>query len=404
MRFATAFTTHSDAGRAIAHLREQLVAHPFETEPQLALVFFSPNFAGESEKIANAVREATLVEHIIGCTGGGIIGPSQEIEGRSAISVMVAALPQVQVQTFRLLQHDVEESSGPAFWHYQLDVEPKSEPNFIILADPFTIQAIELVRELGEAYPKRPVIGGLASGAREPGHNRLVLDDEIFDEGGVGVALCGNIQLHAVVSQGCRPIGQPLVVTRSERNVIFEIGGQPPLTVLQNILPTLPPRDQQLAKTALFLGRVINEYQEEFSRGDFLIRNLVGYDPQSGALAVGDYIQTGQTVQFQVRDGTTADEDLRHMLGAVAHKTKFHPPKAALLFSCLGRGKGMYGVPNHDVMTIRDAFGPLPLTGFFCNGEIGPIGDKTFVHGFTSVIGLLTEKQPLPQDFLKPSA
>jgi len=185
-----------------------------------------------------------------------------------------------------------------------------------------------------------------------------------------------------------------LTVTRADKNLIFELGGRPPGTVLQEMLPQLPQTDQQLARTALFLGRVINEYKEEFGRGDFLIRQLIGLDQNSGALAVGDWMRTGQTVQFQVRDGESAHAELKQLL--IKEKELLGPnePEGAVLFSCLGRGEGMYGVRNHDINTLHEVVGAVPTAGFFCNGEIGPVGNRTFVHGFTSVIGLFTEAGP----------
>jgi small ligand-binding sensory domain FIST len=252
--------------------------------------------------------------------------------------------------------------------------------------------ATRLVQELSEAYPGAPLIGGLASGAHKPGENRLFLDGEIYDEGAVGVALSGPVVLRSIVSQGCKPIGEPLVITRAEKNIIFEVAGQPPMQVLQELLPKLPARDQRLARHALFIGRVINEYQEEFGRGDFLIRNLIGTDPKSGALAIGDWIRTGQTVQFQIRDGQTAHEDLKAMLEKQRGASPAEPPRGVVLFSCLGRGENMYGAPDHDISAIHEHLGAVPTAGFFCNGEIGPVGERAFVHGFTSVIGLFGER------------
>jgi small ligand-binding sensory domain FIST len=207
----------------------------------------------------------------------------------------------------------------------------------------------------------------------------------------VGIGLTGRVALRTVVSQGCRPIGEPLTVTRAEKNIVFELAGRPPMKILQEMLPQLPTRDRDLARSALFLGRVVNEYQEEFSRGDFLIRNLLGSDPQSGALAVGDLMRTGQTVQFQVRDAQTADEDLHHLLAKERSDLARKQPHGALLFSCLGRGERMYGTADHDIRVVQEHVGPVPTAGFFCNGEIGPIGNRAFIHGFTSVIGLFTE-------------
>jgi small ligand-binding sensory domain FIST len=262
-----------------------------------------------------------------------------------------------------------------------------------LLVDPFSISSIPLVHELSEAFPGQPIVGGLASGGRQAGESRLVLDDQTFDDGAVGLALTGPVKLVPLVSQGCRPIGEPLVITRAEKNMVYEVAGQPPIRVLHKLLPQLSPDDQKLAQTALFLGRVVNEYQEEYGRGDFLIRNLIGQDPSTGALAVGDLVRTGQTVQFQVRDGRTADEDLKALL---AQKENGPRPSGALLFSCLGRGEGMYGTPHHDIHALREALGPVPIAGFFCNGEIGPVGNCAYVHGFTSVIALFHEPTPLP--------
>ena len=357
----------------------------------MALVFAHPRYIPQIDDVLGGVRGAVGARHLVGCTGSGIIGGQQEIEHRPAVSVLVGRMPEVEITPFRVTQHDIEESTGAGFWHYQLEVESTENANLILLADPFSIQAVQLVQALGEAYPGAPFVGGLASGGQQPGDNRLFLDDEVFSDGAVGIALAGKVALRAVVSQGCRPIGQPFTVTRAEKNIIFELGGRPPLAVLQEMLPSLPQDEQQLARTALFLGRVINEYKEDFGRGDFLIRNLVGHDPKSGALAVGDWMRTGQTVQFQVRDGQCADEDLRHMLARQQQHFKETPPAGALLFSCLGRGEGMYGEPSHDIKTLQQIVGPVATAGFFCNGEIGPIGERAFVHGFTSVIGLLTE-------------
>jgi small ligand-binding sensory domain FIST len=326
---------------------------------------------------------------LVGCTGHGIIGDRQECEEQPAVSVLAGQLPGIEVDLFHITADDLEEANGPAFWHFQLDVTPDLEPNFLVFLEPFSSNATAWVEALGEAYPGAPVLGGLASGGRQPGECRLFLDDAVLDEGAVGVAFSGPVELRTLVSQGCRPIGEPMTITRAERNVIFELGGQPPLAVLNRMLPSLPAEDQKLARTALFLGRVINEYQEDFARGDFLIRNLIGHDPQSGALAVGDLVRTGQTVQFQVRDAGSAAEDLATLLA----RQPSAGVRGAVLVSCLGRGAGMYGEPNHDIGVLQQTLGPLPVAGFFANGEIGPVGTKPFVHGFTSVIGMFVEPE-----------
>jgi len=388
VRFISALTTKADWLAAVEDLRRQLRGL---AAADLVALFVHPQFLPDAESVAAAVRRMTGAKHLVGCTGAGILGCGREVEGAPAIAVLAGELPGVAITATHLTDEELAEARGAGYWHFQLAVEPQANPAFLLLADPFSISVTDLVRELGEAYPGAPVVGGLASGAQEPGGHRLFLDGEIFAAGAVCVGLTGRIVVRAVVAPGCRPIGQPLTITRATKNIIFEMGGQPPWVVLQELLPTLPARDQQLARTALLLGRVANEYQEEFHRGDFLVRNLLGHDPQSGAMAVGDVVRTGQTVQFQVRDGQMADQDLQALLAAQRNGLARQPARGAVVFSCLGRGQGMFGEAGHEVRTIERELGPLPLAGFFGNGEIGPVGDRPFVHGFTSVIGLFCE-------------
>jgi small ligand-binding sensory domain FIST len=393
MKFAAALTTKKDILDATQDLTRQVRSVLGAEKTDLALLFVHPEFLPRMTDLYEPLRAAIGARHWIGCSGAGIIGGSREVEHEPAVSLLVAQMPEVQIVPFAITQHELEESNGPAFWHFQLEVAPADNPNILLFADPFSVQSAQLVGALGEAYPGMPVAGGLASGGQQAGDCRLFLDEQILDEGAVGVALTGRVALRTIVSQGCRPIGQPLTVTRAEKNILFELAGRPPLEVLQELLPKLPDSDQQLARRALFLGRVVNEYQEEFGRGDFLIRNLIGHDPQSGAVAVGDFLRTGQTVQFQVRDGQSAAEDLASLLAREAKRDQPRP-RGAVLFSCLGRGEGMYGAPNHDINALHQMIGPVATAGFFCNGEIGPIGEKPFVHGFTSVIGLFAEPEP----------
>ena len=391
MKFASAITTKTDWTEAIEDLTRQIRPRLSGQPVDLALLFAHPEYAPQINDLLGAMRQGLGVRHLVGCTGLGTIGVEREIENRPALSLLAAELPGVEVKPFRLTEAELEESSGPTYWHFQLEIAPADNPNLLLFVDPFTIQTVALVQQLTEAYPGAPLLGGLASGAQEPGEHRLFLDGEVLEEGAVGVSLSGNIRLQTIVSQGCRPIGQPFTITRAERNIVFELGGRPALAVLQELLPQLPQSDQRLARQAVFLGRVVNEYKEDFGRGDFLIRNLLGHDPQSGALAVGDRMRTGQTVQFQVRDGRSADEDLRFLLEQQKRWLSSRVPRGIVLFSCLGRGEGMYGAPDHDIKTLHEYLGHVPTAGFFCNGEIGPVGERAFVHGFTSVVGVFVE-------------
>lgn len=391
MKFASALSIQTDWTEVAPELCQQVRAELGEAEIHLGLLFVHMGFVTHIRALADAVRKELGIELLVGCTGAGVVGVDREIERRESVSLLVAHMPDVDVNGFYVTDDDLEQSGGPSYWHYKLGLGPEPKRNLVVLGEPFSISAIRLVNELTAAYPDAPLLGGLVSGGQNRGEHILVMNDQTYREGAVGLVFSGNVMLHAAVSMGCRPIGQPLIITRAEKNVIFEMGGRPPIHVLHDMLPTLSERDRQLAKTSLVLGRVINEYQEEYAQGDFLIRNLINGDEQSGALAVGDYVHTGQTVQFQVRDGQTAHEDLRHVLAAVKQRLSDKPVRGALLFSCLGRGQSMYGATSHDVRLLRKFFPGLPAAGFFCNGEIGPVGDRSYVHGFTSVMGLFTQ-------------
>jgi small ligand-binding sensory domain FIST len=261
-----------------------------------------------------------------------------------------------------------------------------------MLGEPFTFPAEQLLERMNEDRPGVPILGGMASAGHEPGENRLVRGRETFAEGAVAALVHGPIRMQAVVSQGCRPIGKPFVVTKAERNVIYELGGRPALLQLKELFDTLPTREQMLVQRHLHVGRVVSEYRERFEQGDFLVRNVIGIDPSAGAIAIGDYIRPGQTVQFHVRDQAAADGELKQML-ADARKSSDEPAAAALLFSCNGRGTNMFSEPHHDAEVIYRARGDIPLAGFFAQGEFGPVGEQNFVHGFTASVALFRKSK-----------
>jgi small ligand-binding sensory domain FIST len=270
-------------------------------------------------------------------------------------------------------------------------VDADSEKStLLMLGDPFSVPTDLLLQRVNEDHPGLRVVGGMASGIHAAGECRLLLGDAIHREGAAGVLLQGPIGLRPVVSQGCRPIGRPFVVTKGEENVILQLGGRPPLAILQELWQSLDDQEKKLFQQGLHVGRVINEYQGDFQRGDFLIRNVIGLDRTTGALAITDRVRVGQTLQFQVRDAATADEDL-HALLQLDISAHAKPPAGALLFSCNGRGKRLFGVPDHDAATLRAEAGDIPVAGFFAQGELGPVGGQNFIHGFTASVALFEE-------------
>jgi small ligand-binding sensory domain FIST len=387
MKIANALTTQTNWEAAAADLSRQAGDGPWDS----VWVFAHSSYREQLDDILESLHVGLRARQLTGCTAAGIIGAGHEMERQPAIALLAAELPGTELKAFHVDADELDEATGPAYWHFLLATKPEQQPSLLVLADPFTIPTPKLVQSLTEAYPGAVIAGGLSSGGTQPGECRVFLDGRQADGGAVVLVLTGHVALRAVVSTGCKPVGEPLTITRADRNIIFELGGRPPLAVLQEFFPQLPPSDQQLVQKALVLGRVVNEYKDEYAPEDFVIRNLLQFDQQSGAVAVGDFMRTGQTVQFQVRDGQRADADLRLRLAQTQRTMGAFRPRGALLFSCLGRGEGMFGTRHHDVQLLREALGPLPTAGFFGNGEIGPVGDRAHVHGFTSVIGLLGE-------------
>jgi small ligand-binding sensory domain FIST len=273
-------------------------------------------------------------------------------------------------------------------------VSAHDEPHFVLLADPFSGRPEALLAGLDYAFPNSSKIGGLASGATSPGLNALFLDGEVFTEGTIGLALSGDVVVDTVVAQGCRPIGELMRVTRCEGNLLYELDDRPAFEVLQELFSALDARDQHLASTALFVGVLMDEFREEPRVGDFLVRNIIGADPRRGAVAVGEHLQEGMRIRFHLRDARTSAEDLHAMLKGYENSPPENALSGALLFSCLGRGEGLYGRPNFDTDVFRDHLGNVPVGGFFCNGEIGPVGGATFLHGYTSSFGLFRPRDP----------
>jgi small ligand-binding sensory domain FIST len=257
---------------------------------------------------------------------------------------------------------------------------------------------------LDYAYPQSIKIGGLASGGASNQSNLFFdcfsLPRSRFNHfGTIGVALSGNIQVETIVAQGCRPIGEPIQVSQGERNIITEVlvpdektnqlKARLPLDVIRELVETLSEKDRELAQHSLFIGIARDEFKLALQSGDFLIRNLLGVDPRHGAIAIGDRVRPGQRIQLHLRDAQTSGEDLVFLLENY-HRAKVNSPQAigALLFSCLGRGESLYGKPNFDSELFQRYLTQVPLGGFFCNGEIGPVGNRTFLHGYTSAFAI----------------
>lgn len=378
----TAQAAREVARRALDELR---------VSPHLAVVFASFQHQPHFAELANILSEELATDAIIGCTGESILSGGREIEEAPALSLWLAHLPNTEVLTMHLKFRTNPDGGSFEGWHSSLGRRWREGSSMLLLGEPFSFPADVLLARMNEDRPGVGVSGGMASGGWGVGQNRVIVGGKSYDNGAAAVVLHGDTRVRTVVSQGCRPVGRPLVVTKVEQNVILELGGKPALAQLQEIFGTLTPHEQGLFRNGLHVGRVINEYQGEFSRGDFLVRNVEGADPKSGAIAVGDYLRVGQTVQFHVRDAGTADEDLRTML-ETARNGETHKPTAGLLFTCNGRGTRLFETADHDAGAVTAAWPGLPLAGFFAQGEIGPVGGKNFLHGFTASLALFESR------------
>jgi small ligand-binding sensory domain FIST len=375
--FASAMSRHPVATQAVGEVAGDLIEQLGGQGCDLAVCFASTHHVGAFEDMAPALRSLVEPRVLVGGTAVAVVGGSHEVEEEPAFAAFAARLDATTLTPIMLQVQETPDGAALTGWP-ALDRSPAM---LLLFADPFTFPADGFLQRVNQDLADLRIIGGMASSAGSPGGNRLVLDDRVTDTGAVGVFLDGGIEVRTLVSQGCRPIGRPYVVTQANQNLIGELGGKPAIERLRELAAAATEEERELLRRGLHVGLVVDEHKAEFTRGDFLVRNLLGADEGTGALAVGERVSVGQTVQFHVRDAAAADEDLRELLtGADAD--------AALLFTCNGRGRHLFSVPDHDAGLVEKMLGPIPMAGAFCAGEIGPVGGRNFLHGFTASLAL----------------
>ena len=383
------FSLRKAVDECVAHVRAELG----NVTPDLAIVFVSPHHASDYTSVPGMLKGRLGPRVLIGCSGGGVIGGGKEVEDRAGFALTAAVLPEVRLAPFHVEDQGLPDmDASPAKWEAIIGVQADQEPAFVVLADPFTIRGDNLLAGLDYAFPGRVKVGGLASGSMQAGGNALFLGDGFYPSGAVGVAISGAVKVDTVVAQGCRPIGEPLVVTKCQHNIILELDGEKPLDRLRRVFEACDERDRALINRALHVGVVTDPWKDQFRPGDFLIRNVLGIHRETEGIIVGEVLHEGQVVQFHVRDAITAEEDLYTLLRQYAKDQQGPQGAGALLFSCLGRGVHLFGEVDHDTGIFQKEVGPLPLGGFFCNGEIGPVGPSTYLHGFTSSFAIFKPK------------
>ncbi|HVK74429.1 MAG TPA: FIST N-terminal domain-containing protein [Kofleriaceae bacterium] len=379
MRWASAISTTKTLEEAAAEALSAVAVDLAGSRPDLILLYVTDHFAASFAQLTSMVVRRFPGATVAGCTAGGAIGGGLEVEHRPALAIVAASLPGVSVRAMHLTP---DHTTWPEADHTATAV--------LVMPCPLTCPLEELLAWTDDEWPRAVKIGGLASGgmtARGPAGNTLFLGDTRHREGAVVVTFDGDVSVDTIVAQGCRPIGEPMLVSKGLGNVVLELDGVPALRALEAVHARLDPADRALCRHSLFVGTVPGRAPTSVRRRDVLIRNLIGCDRAAGALAIGAPVHVGQVMQFHLRDATTSAQDLAELL-AEPHAAA----AGALLFSCVGRGQLLYGRPNHDSDAFQRALGPVPLGGFFCNGEVGPVGGRTYMHGYTSAFGLFRRR------------
>jgi small ligand-binding sensory domain FIST len=347
----------------------------------LCVLFASAPHVGHGKWILSTVHDALGPANLIGCGAGGVVGEGREVEEGPGAVVWAASMPGARIET----HHMRPEPEGDDAAIAELVAGDGLGDCMIMLADPYTVAAESLLAQLNRHRPGLPVLGGLAS-AGMAGGGMLFRDGDVLNEGAAACSLTG-VSVLPCVSQGAAPVGPEMTITAAEGNVIEELASRPAVERLAEAIAELPQRDRDLAREGLMLGLVIDENQPEYGRGDFLARPIIGADQDAGTVVIGERVGIGQTVRIHVRDAASADEDLREALAAQSEALGPGGAAGALLFTCNGRGSHMFSLPDHDALAIEDTLG-APAGGFFCAGEIGPVGGRNFLHGFTATMAV----------------
>lgn len=369
-----------------------------DISPDVVFLFISTEFVDHYQEMLQIVRHETGAACLLGCATQSVIGEDQELEDLPAVSLLALSLPGVKLQAVRFTQQMVEMTKREQEWYDQLRIGREDVNSWLLFSDPHNLDCEQLLDGLTKAYPNVPIMGGLAAGDIDDRAMCLFYNDEIIEEGGIGLAIGGTYAMVPLIAQGCTPIGESWTITKVLDNGLLEgISNRPAYQMLLDTFKTLSTEEQRRAQRNILVGLAANEYQDSFTRGSFLIRQLLGFDKRMGALAIGAVPRTGQTLQFQMRDPTTADYDLRTQLVQLRRTLGEQEPVAALLCSCNGRGMGMFGIPDHDAAMIARELNHIPLAGFFCSGEIGPVGNRSYLHCYAASLGVIV-RLPAPRD------
>ena len=381
--FSTTLSTDPEAGVAEERTVAALLAE-LGGAPDLLLVFCSRHYGDALHGLGERLGRATGARALAGGTGVGVVGAGQEIEARPALALFGARLGETRVQIEHVSARAT--ADGGALFRGRPQIERTHRAGMILLANPASFPAHLYLPELSDEFEGVPVVGGLIN--PEPG--LLWSGSKCHTQGALAITLEGEVQIEPIVSQGCRPVGDPLVVTACRGPVIEKLRGRRAQEVLLETLAGLSERDRELFRCGAHIGLAVDPTLSRFQAEDLLVRNLRGVDPRRGWLIVADHsLRAGMSVQFMVRDAAGASRDLEEHL----ERVRRHPTPArtgGLLFTCGGRGASLFPTLHHDASTIERHLGPgFPLAGMFCAGEIGPVGGRPYLHGFTASLAYL---------------
>jgi small ligand-binding sensory domain FIST len=390
MKWTTAISRAATLEAAVLEVVEELKKTHLEAM-DLAVVFVSAHHVSQYRLLPGMLHKSLTIRELVGCSGGGIIGGGREIESGPALSVTVAHLPEVGLKSFALDAEAVEAlAERPNSWRELLELEPEHDINFILLPNPFICPAQRLLDGLDAAFPDSPKAGAMASGGEDRATTALFLRQGVEDAAVIGLVLWGDIQMDTAVAQGCRPIGAPFILTHCHKNLATQLDGEPAVKALDKVYGNLSEADRKRFRKSPHVGIGLHTGKHPFRQGDYLLRNVLGVDREKGAVALGARLKIGMELRFHIRDADTSAVDLDVVLDSAGHRVK--DAKGALLFSCLGRGEGLYGIPGHDSGVFHKYFKDVALGGFFGNGEIGPVQGKTYLHGYTSAFAIFRPK------------
>jgi small ligand-binding sensory domain FIST len=351
-------------------------------EADLAIVFASGAHLAEPEQLLATIAAELAPAALVGCGAGGVLGGARELEAGTGVAVWAAALDGGEARAFHATVRG-EEDVGVLEGLPEIGVEDA----LILLSDPYSFPTDAVLDGIAEAAPGVPVLGGISSGRSAMGGAALFTGEEVRDEGAVGVCLSG-VELLPCVSQGAAPLGREMTVTAAESNVIYELAGRPAVQAIEEAVAELPIDERALVAAGLLIGVVIDGGKPEYEQGDFLVRGVTGADPETGAISVGATVTPGEVVRLHARDARSAHDDLQRELRLRATAIGGQRPAGALVFSCNGRGQSMFGARDHDAALVQDELGAPPAAGFFAAGEIGPVGGRSFLHGFTATLAV----------------